>query len=77
LSAALEFVKAEEAGALVVARFDRLVRDTMQALLIEDEFRRAVRPSSMPKAGTARTTSLCAKSCTRWRRSNVGSSSLG
>jgi len=41
LSDALAAVKAGRADVLVVARFDRLARKTMQALLAEDEFSRA------------------------------------
>ena len=41
LASALRLVEEGQAEALVVARFDRLARDTLQALLIEDAFRRA------------------------------------
>src|SRR4051794_15267282 len=41
LSQALTFVKSGDAEALVVARYDRLARDTLQALLIEQAFRAA------------------------------------
>src|SRR4051812_28945036 len=41
LTAALTAVQDGEAGAVVVARYDRLARDTLQALLIEEEFRKA------------------------------------
>lgn len=40
LSAALRAIEEERVEVLVVARFDRLARDTLQALLIEDAFRR-------------------------------------
>src|SRR6266851_6623308 len=41
LSAALAAVRAGDAEALVVARYDRLARDTLRALLIEQAFREA------------------------------------
>jgi DNA invertase Pin-like site-specific DNA recombinase len=41
LTAALDTVKSGEADVLVVARFDRLARDALEALLIEREFRAA------------------------------------
>jgi site-specific DNA recombinase len=41
LAAALDAVKAGEASALVVARHDRLARETLEALLIEREFNRS------------------------------------
>jgi DNA invertase Pin-like site-specific DNA recombinase len=41
LSAALRAVRAGEADALLVPRYDRLARDTLQALLIEQAFRSA------------------------------------